>query len=301
MTSVTQRAPLSAEEAAVRARGIFLILLAVLFFAGLDASAKYLAHTIPPLEVAWCRYFFNFVLAVVVLRPWRRWSDYRTRRPWLQFWRAMFLLGSTVFNFIAVRYLPLAVTSSVAFAGPLLATALAGPILAEWPGPRRWAAVIVGFIGVLIVIQPDSSAFNPVTLLSVASAACNAGYSLATRKLAGTDSASAMLIYAAGLATVLLTPTLPAVAVMPPTWLIAVLLVATGILGGVGHWFLIMAHRDAPPTVLAPFSYTQLIWATGLGFLVFGDVPGPDTLIGAAMIVLSGLYALYRERIRRDR
>lgn len=285
----------------MRARGIALIMVAVFFFAALDTSAKYLSHVVPALEIAWCRYFFNFVLAVIVLRPWRRWSDYVTRRPWLQFWRAMFLLGSTVFNFIALRHLPLAVTSSVAFAGPLLATALAGPVLGEWPGPRRWAAVVVGFVGVLVVIQPDSSAFNPVTLLSVASACCYGAYSITTRTLSGTDSASGMLIYAAGLAAVVLAPTLPAVAVMPPTWLIAAMLVGTGVLGGLGHWFLIVAHRNAPPTVLAPFSYTQIIWAVGFGFVIFGDVPGPSTLIGAAMIVASGLYALYRERIRRDR
>jgi drug/metabolite transporter (DMT)-like permease len=301
MTPVTNRAPLSAEEAAVRARGILLILLAVFFFACLDASAKFLSHTIPALEIAWVRYLVNLVLALVAFRSWRHWRDYATKRPWLQFWRAMALLGSTIFSFTAVRYLPLAVSSSVQFAGPLLATALAGPLLGEWPGPRRWAAVIAGFIGVLVVIQPDSSAFNPATLLPLGSAFCYALYSLATRTLAYTDSTSGLAIYAAGLAAVALTPTLPLVAVAPPSWLIAVILIGTGFFGGLGHWFLIMAHRDAPPTVLAPFNYTQLIWATALGYVVFGDIPGPATLIGAAMIVLSGLYALYRERIRRDR
>jgi drug/metabolite transporter (DMT)-like permease len=88
---------------------------------------------------------------------------------------------------------------------------------------------------------------------------------------------------------------------MPPTWLIAAVLVSTGVFGGLGHWFLIMAHRDAPPTVLAPFNYTQLIWAIALGYVLFGDLPDHTTLVGAAMIVASGLYALYRERVRRDR
>ena len=110
-----------------------------------------------------------------------------------------------------------------------------------------------------------------------------------------------MLIYPAVLATILLTPTLPPVGIMPPTWQVAVALLGTGVTAGVGHWFLIAAHRNAPPTVLAPFSYTQLIWMIALGYLVFGDLPGPGTLVGAALIVLSGLYALYRERVRRDR
>lgn len=293
--------PLTPQETAVRVRGIAFILLAVFCFALLDAAAKYLSHIVPALETAWCRYSVNFILAVVFLRPWRHWPDYVTKRPWLQVWRAMCLLGTTLFSFVAVRYLPLAITSSVQFAGPLLATALAGPMLGEWPGPRRWAAVTVGFIGVLIVIRPDSAAFNPATLLSVGSALCFAFYSLATRRLSATDSPSGMAIYAAGLSTIVLAPTLPAVAILPPSWVVAAALVATGVFGGLGHWLLIMAHRDAPPTVLAPFNYTQLIWAIALGYFLFDNVPDRSTLIGAALIVASGLYALYRERIRRDR
>jgi drug/metabolite transporter (DMT)-like permease len=293
--------PLTPEETAVRVRGIAFIVLAVFCFALLDSSAKFAATAIPSLEVAWFRYFVNLVIAIVVLQPWRHWSDYVTRRPWLQVWRGLFLLGATVFNFYALRTLPLAVTGSILFAGPLLATALAGPILGEWPGPRRWAAVTVGFIGVLIVIQPEPSSFNPAALLCVAAALSTAGYSLSTRVLSATDSTAGMLIYAAALATVVLTPVLPSIGVMPPTWQIAAALVGTGIAGGIGHWFLILAHRDAPPTVLAPFNYTQLIWMIVLGYLVFGDIPGPATLVGAALIVASGLYALYRERIRRDR
>ncbi len=294
-------AQLTHEESAVRVRGIALVLGAVFCFALLDAGAKYAARSVPSIEVAWARYFFNLVLAVIVLRPWRHLADYATKRPWLQFWRAIFLLGSTVLNFFAIRYLQLAEAGAIMFAGPLLATALAGPVLGEWPGIRRWAAVVVGFIGVLIVVQPEPSAFNPAALFSISAALCYAGYSLTTRMLSSTDTPSGMLIYAAAVATVVLTPALPPLWVWPPTWLVAAAMVGTGVAGAVGHWFLIRAHRDAPPTVLAPFTYTQLIWAIGLGFITFGDIPSSGTLIGAALIVASGLYALYRERVRRDR
>ena len=161
----TRHLPLTPEETAVRVRGIALILATVFCFALLDTSAKFAARTVPSLEVAWFRYFINLVIAVAVLQPWRHRSDYVTRHPWQQVWRGLLLLGSTVFNFFAVRYLPLAVTGSINFSGPLLATALAGPVLGEWPGPRRWAAVVVGFVGVLIVIQPQPSTFNPAALL----------------------------------------------------------------------------------------------------------------------------------------
>ena len=285
----------------MRVRGIGLILAAVFCFALLDTCAKYAVRFVPSIEIAWSRYFFSLVFAIALLRPWRNLPDYITRRPWLQFWRGMFLLGSTVLNFFAIRYLQLAETGSIMFTGPLLATALAGPVLGEWPGPRRWAAVAVGFVGVLIIVQPSPSHFNPAALLSIAGAFCYAGYSLTTRMLSASDSPAGMLIYGSALATLVLTPTLPLSGVLPPTWLVAAALVGTGIAGGVGHWFLIAAHRDAPPTVLAPFNYTQLVWMVTFGYLAFGDLPGPNTLIGAGLIVASGLYALYRERVRRDR
>ncbi len=174
----------------------------------------------------------------------------------------MLLLGSTVFNFIAVRYLQLTVTGSIAFTGPLIATALAGPVLGEWAGPRRLAAVAVAFVGVLIVIQPAPSSFNPAAIYSVCSALCFAGYLLTTRMLSSTDSPAGMFVYGAALATAMLTPTLPALAVMPPDWTVVAALVCTGIAGAIGHWLLIAAHRAAPPAVLAPFIYTELIWLT---------------------------------------
>ena len=300
MTS--RNTPLTPEETAVRVRGILLIVGAVFFFAFLDTCAKFAGRNgIPAIEIAWARYSISVVFAVIALRPWRHRADYIMRRPWMQVWRALFLLGSTVLNFFAIRHLQLAETGAIMFAGTLVATALAGPLLGEWPGPRRWAAVIVGFIGVLIVIQPEPSHFNPAALYSVAASLCYAGYSLSTRVLSHTESSSSLLIYASLLATVVLTPALVPVGVWPSNWLVALALVGTGLAGGIGHWFLIASHRDAPPTVLAPFTYTQLIWMIALGFFAFGDVPGTSTLIGAALIVASGLYALYREQVRRDR
>lgn len=293
--------PLTPEETAVRVRGILLVMAAVGCFAVLDTCAKFAAHSVPSIEIAWARYSISLVFAVVALKPWRHRADYTTRRPWLQAWRAIFLLGSTVLNFFAIRYLQLAETGAIMFSGPLLATALAGPILGEWPGIRRWAAVLVGFVGVLIVVQPTPSNFNPAALLSVAASLCYAGYSLSTRVLSRTETASSLLIYASLLATIVLTPAMVPVAVWPSDWVVALALVGTGLAGSVGHWFLIASHRDAPPTVLAPFTYTQLIWMIGLGFIAFGDVPGTSNLVGAVLIVASGLYALYRERVRRDR
>ena len=292
---------ISAREAADRLRGVGLLCVTVALFTVLDTCAKYAGHFVPPLEVAWARYFFSVFLSVIFLRSWQRPSDYVTRRPVLQLVRSLFLAGSTVLNFIALQYLQLSQTVTITFAMPLIITAFAGPVLGEWPGPRRWAAVVVGFIGVLIVMQPTPSSFHPAMLLSFVSACCYAGYSLTTRMLSTTDSTSSMLVYGSLLAALMLTPAMPAIGTLPPTWVVAAALVATGVMAGVGHWLLIVAHRLAPPMVLAPFTYTQLIWMALSGYIVFGDVPTLPTLVGAAVIAASGLYILYRQQVHRDR
>jgi drug/metabolite transporter (DMT)-like permease len=291
-------APPGEAEIAARLRGIGLICLAVLLFTALDTAAKYASRHVPTLEVAWARYALNLLFAVVALRPWAFPADYLTRRPLAQIVRGLFLLMSTVFNFMALRYLQLAEAVSITFAAPLLVTVFAGPLLGEWAGPRRWAAVIVGFIGVVIILEPHPAHFRLEALFSVGAALCYAGYSLTTRLLAATESPAGLLIYATLISTVLLTPVLPVVGTLPPDWLVAGALVVTGLMGAIGHWCLILAHRHAPATVLAPFAYTQIIWMVAAGYIVFGDVPGPSTMLGAAVVIASGLYVLYRESTR---
>lgn len=291
----------SPAESAARLRGIALMCLAMLLFSVLDAAAKYASRYMPTLEVVWARYAVSLVFAVIVLRPWANLGDYLMSRPYVQLLRGLFLLGSTAFNFVALRYLQLAETAAISFATPFLIVALAGPVLGEWAGPRRWAAAIIGFIGVLIVVEPGPDTFQPAALLSLAASCCYAGYNLTTRLLSRSESPAGMLIYPALLATAILTPPLPFVGTLPPDWLIAGLMVLTGAAGGLGHWFLIVAHHKAPASLLAPFQYTQILWMPAMGYLVFADVPAWSTAIGAAIIVASGLYILYRERVHHDR
>jgi drug/metabolite transporter (DMT)-like permease len=293
--------PVSAAESAERMRGILLICIAVATFACLDASAKYAARWIPVWEIVWARYTISLVLAVAYLRPWRHLADYVTHRPVAQIVRAVFLLASTGFNFIAVSHLQLADTVSINFAAPLMVTALSGPMLGEWPGPRRWAAVVVGFIGVLIVLRPTPDAFQPAALWAVGSAICYTGYQLTTRQLTATESPAGLLVYGSLIAVIATSPPIPFIGVAPPTWQVWVALAITGIAGTVGHWLLIIANRDTPAPVLAPFVYTEIVWMIVIGYALFGDLPQSSTLIGAAVVVASGLYVLYRERVHRDR
>ncbi|MBN9022985.1 MAG: DMT family transporter, partial [Rhizobiales bacterium] len=225
----------SPAESATRLRGIALMCVAMLMFSVLDTSAKFVSRSMPALEVVWARYAISVVFAVIVLRPWTNWRVYAMKRPWVQTIRALLLLGSTVFNFIALRYLQLAETAAIAFAAPFFIVALAGPVLGEWAGPRRWIAALIGFVGVIIIVEPGPSTFQPAALLSLAAACCYAGYNLTTRLLSGTESSASMLLYPAIFATALLTPPLPFIGTPPPDWLVGGLMLVMGAAGGLGH------------------------------------------------------------------
>lgn len=286
----------SVEETRTRLTGILLIVAAVTLFSCLDTVAKFASQSVPTLEVVWFRFATHFLLALVVFRVWNQRGLLRTGRPVMQVVRGLFLLATTFFNFLALRYLQLAEAVSIMFAGPLLVTALAGPVLGEWAGPRRWAAIIVGFLGVLVVTRPGLGGLHWAVIYSLAAMACYAGYALMTRMLAATETVEGMLIISAGAATLALTPIAAADWVTPPDALTWGLLLVTGFFGGLGHWFLTKAHAIVAAPVLAPFFYTQIITMIIFGYVIFDDVPGATTLIGAAIVIASGLYLLYRER-----
>lgn len=278
--------------------GIGLIVLACLSFSVLDATAKYLSASLPTLQIVWMRFVSHVLLTLVLFQVWKKPSLLKTDRPILQIVRAFCLLGTTAFNFLAVRHLQLAETMAIMFAGPFVITALAGPLLGEWAGPRRWAAIIVGFIGVLVVTQPGVGGMHWAAIYSVAAMTLYAFYALLTRQLTATDTSAGMLIISGIVACIATAPFGLSVWQTPPDAWSWVLLFATGAMGAGGHYLFIMAHRIAPAPVLAPFIYIQIVWMIALGFLVFGDVPTVTTVLGAAIVVSSGLYILYRERVK---
>jgi drug/metabolite transporter (DMT)-like permease len=284
------------EQRRQRLIGIGLMCGAVADFAVLDAMAKYLGTHMDTLQVVSVRYASAFLLTLLISNPIRRPGMLRTQKPVLQVGRSALLHGSTVFNFMAFRYLQLDEALAILFSTPFMVAILAGPMLGEWVGWRRWIAIGVGFIGVLVVVRPGFGGLQWAALLSFGSAVCYAFYSIATRMLARYDSSETTLFYSNMLGAAIMLPVLPFVWTPPRSILDGVLMVALGAFGAFGHFLLISAHRHAPASVLSPFMYTQLLWATTAGFLVFGDVPSRWTLMGAAIVVASGLYLLHRER-----
>ncbi|HRK23577.1 MAG TPA: DMT family transporter [Beijerinckiaceae bacterium] len=277
---------------------IVLVMGAVLMFTIIDASAKWLNPRIGVLETVWLRYVVAFLWTLPFLNPWSVPGLLHSEKPVLQALRGFLLLASTALNFIALQYLQLAQTVSIAFMAPLMVSLLAGPILGEWAGPRRLAAIIVGFVGVLIMTRPGSGVFHPAAILSLLSMTSYSIILLMTRRLQATDSPETTIFYTSLFGSLVLMP--PALMLWSwPTGALEWLAIAMlGFGGALGHWMLIQAQRRTEAPVLAPFLYTQIIWMTLAGYLVFGDVPDRWTLVGGTVVIASGLYLLHRERVR---
>lgn len=280
-----------------RLTGILLISGAFVLFTCLDTTAKYLGQNLPPPQIVWARFLGHFLLAAVLFVPQYGAGLLRTRRPVLQLARSGFLLGATFLNFLALQHLQLSTTSAILFASPLLIAALSVPLLGEKVGPRRWAAILLGFVGVLIIIRPGLGLVHWAVGLSLLSCLSGAFYNIATRKLAGSDAIPTIFFLTPVVGVAVLTPAMPFVWQTPQGWLEWALLCSTGLFGGFGHYLLIVAHRLAPAPILAPFIYPQILYMALAGYLVFGHVPDPWVGLGAAVVVASGLYLWYRERV----
>ena len=274
--------------------GIGWMLGATFLFTSLDATAKLLTGSYPVEQVVWARFFFHVLVLAVFLGP-RLAVSLRTRRLGRQLVRSGLMLITNALFFFAVRTLPLADVVAVMFVGPLLVTALSVPLLGERVGPRRWAAVAAGFVGALIIVRPGSGVTEGVALLPLLAALTNALYTITTRQLRDTDPVMTTLLYTGLAGAVLTTAVVPFVWVAPDLtgWLQMALV---GVLGALGHLAFIRALGMSPAAALMPFSYMVLVWATGYGFVLFGDLPDAMTVLGAAIVMGSGLYVLHRER-----
>lgn len=285
-----------------RSFAIGLVVFAQLFFAALDTSAKWLSVAgLPTTEIVFMRYLVHVALILVLIMPTRGRGLFRTGRLWMEIARGLCLLGVTAGNFLAMRFLPLTVTGALMFTMPLMVCGLSVPLLGEVVGWRRWLAIIVGFIGVLIIVRPGTEAFHPAAFFCLAGALCAALYSILTRKLAGVDSAATQQVYAGLVALVCVTPFAFNGWVWPhdaATWFA---FFAIGSFGVLAHGINTIAYRFAPPSALVPFSYLELVYLAFASWILFVEPPDVWFYVGAPVIILSGIYIWLRERNRRRR
>lgn len=275
--------------------GVVLMLLAVLCFAVLDSSAKYLSQHYPVAMVVWARYAVHTLLMLIAYAPARGRTLLHTRRPGRQLLRALLLLSVTVLFVSGLRFLPLAEATAIIYLTPLLVTALSVPLLGERVARGTWIAILTGLAGVLIVVRPGGALLGWTVLLPLAAAFCNSLYQILTRSFAGSENGTTTNFITGLTGTVLASLTLPWVWTTP-TAAHAGLMIVLGCAGFGGHALLIRAFEHASPAVLGPLTYGQLGIATLLGFSVFGTLPDAASFAGMALIVAGGLLVLLPRR-----
>lgn len=282
-------------------RALPLLLLAGVFFATLDATAKYLVRDHSLFLVVWARYAGQMLVTTPI--AWQRGGHgfWRTKHLLIQLLRSLCLVVATACFFGGLRFLPLAEASAITFLAPMFAIVLSMPVLKERPTRAHWFAAIAGFVGILFLVRPGSAVFHPATGLLVLAAISNALYQLLTRRLPN-DAPYTTLFYTALVGTVLLSLGLP-FADLPSAVTLhdAFFLVLLGFLAGLGHWMLITAFLLARASLLAPFTYLHMIWATVYGYLIFDQLPDGLSALGMAVIVASGVALIVHERQRRPR
>ncbi|MGH6915037.1 MAG: DMT family transporter [Geminicoccales bacterium] len=297
--SSSTASPLSATAAGLPATslvgaGLGLGALAFALFTCMDTMIKWLSAGYPVHELVFTNALFALLpIAVLTLRPGGL-ARLRTRRLALHVLRGVCGMGGAFLAFYAYSQVPLADAYAIIFATPLLITALSVPVLGEQVGWRRWSAVGVGFVGVLIMLRPGTAPVGPGSLAALGAACASAFSILLVRKLSVTETTAGIALYS-NLTVVAAMGVLLAFDFVVPDPGDLLLMAASGLVGGTALLVLIAAYRRAPAALVAPFQYSQMLWALLLGFVIWGDLPDPAKLVGAAIVATSGLFVLYRE------
>lgn len=297
---MTQATPEIDPTGRAQAQGIALMLLCTFCFAAMDALSKLLIVRYPVSEIMFVRYAFFLLLVFALARPRKLAARLAVRRPWYQVLRALFLVTDQILFVLGLAYLALADAHVLVSATPLMVAALSVPLLGERVGRRRWAAIAVGFLGVIVVLQPEGGLLRPAALFPLGAAILFALYQTMTRVVSRTDPQDATLLYTGLVGALTFGLAAPFGWVTPDArgWL---LLAALAVVSCVAQVSLIKALALAPAALLQPFFYMTLVWAIAVGYLVFGAVPAPTTLAGAAVIAGAGLYTLRRARLKSRR
>jgi drug/metabolite transporter (DMT)-like permease len=282
-------------SAPAASRGIAFVLVAWLLFAGMDAGSKLLAEDYSIIQILWVRFVSLAAIAGWLARRQGGGGALRTRHFWLQSLRSLLLVTEIGLFILTITVLPLAETHAILAVTPLIVTALSVPLLRERVGLRRWSAIGIALVGVLIILRPGLGMVHPIALVALLCALMFALYQILTRIVSRVDPPLTTLFYTALVGVGGLTLIIPFYWTAPDLagWALFGLVAA---LGASGHFLLIKALQLAPASTLQPFSYTILIWATLVGFLVFGNLPDLLTVVGAIVIAASGIYAFARER-----
>ena len=276
-------------------RGAIINLSAWLILPFMDAIAKYLSYSLPVLQVAWFRFFFSTLITLLFIFIFSRNSLVSSKNLKSQIIRGLLLLTSSVFFFYSISIISLAKALTIAFICPLMVTALSPYFLKERVGPRRWTAVIIGFIGVLIVIRPGIVEFNWASFAALGTGFCYALYLIVTRKLKNTDNGLLTLLITSTVGTLILSLYLPFIWVKP-TFSEYLFAINMGLIAALAHGMIIFSYNYSDASKLAPLGYFEIITNILIGYIWFSDIPDKYTFIGLLIIILSGVYVFRREQ-----
>ncbi len=278
--------------------GIALFMFGVLLFACMDTTTKYLAERYPAPMVVALRYIIQCLLMILLLTPTQGRRLIQTHRTGLVLIRASCLAVASLCMTLALQRMPVAETTAIVFLSPMLVVLMAGPMLQESVGRLGWLAAIAGFVGVLLIARPGGGLDTVGVVFALCAAVANAIYQLLSRMLAGTEHTIALLFYTAVVGAVCFGVSLPWFwpATLPPVTHLA-LFCCLGLLAGVGHFLFTAAHRHTPASALAPTQYTQLIWASLLGWLIFSDVPDGIGVLGMVIVAVAGASVALKSRL----
>lgn len=268
--------------------GIGLVVAATACFATLDTVTKHLAVSVPLLMAMWLRYAFQAVATTVAVLPVRGLAVLRTQHPRFHMLRGLLLLSTSVLAFISLKFMPVGEFTAIVMIVPLVITLLAATSLGEKVSPLRWALVMGGFLGTMVIIRPGGESFEWTTLLPLGLVVTNSWFQVLTSKLARTEDPITMHLYTGWTGTLVCSLALPFVWTSLPSWSLWGWLAVMGLMGTVGHFILILAYQRAPAATLTPYLYTQIGFAMIGGWLAFSHVPDRMSMIGMVMIAVCG-------------
>jgi len=270
------------------------MLAGFLFYSTSDMLAKVLSETINPLQIAWLRQL-GLLSGVFVLLGWKGTRILRSRHPLLQVGRGLTVVAAATSFLFAIAYVPLADATAVSFIAPFIVIVLAGLLLGETVGLKRWIAVLFGFAGTIIIIRPGFNAFHPAIFLVIVSGTAFGIRQIISRRVSGTDPLVTTVAYTALTAAVLLSLPLPFIWKSPADLSQLLMMIGIAVIAGCGELSIMRALDLGEAVVLSPLQYTLMIWSTIWGFLIFAQLPDMWTLIGTAIVIGSGIYSLYHE------
>ena len=275
---------------------IGLFSLAMMMFSATDGAAKYLSSDIAPQQIIFLRFVIVLILILLFCIYRGQWNILKTTQPTLQILRGLLLAVCSLIFYFALKHLPLELCAAIGFVSPLFVTALSIPFLGERVGLRRWIAVLIGLLSVLMILRPGGVSFQLAMLLPLGSSLCWAMALVLTRLMRGSEQALTVLAWSSLVGAAAVFPLVWPVWVTPNAsqWTILILL---GVFNGLGQYLVIRAFMLASASLLAPFSYSIIIWSMLIGLIIFNSFPDGITLVGTAILIAAGLYIWHREKV----